>query len=423
VVDFIETLPKAAMVIEYRGEGPISDISPELRSRIRRMAGSPDFSAGGTWTPVTNNVFLFSNAMIQGYRSDWEAGTDPKTRSGFWWKKAAMNLLPKFLLLAAGYGLLGDRLKRLTRGVTEYDKTNYVVIPLSEDDQGNVVYLRLPQDESGRLMGGLAWKALSLAKGDKDILATLAQVVDYSGGQFPTVTPVISTASNVLTYASGRNPYDNFRSRSVLTDDEQKARGFQAFKKFVGWEFQQLGGGVVWKFYPGEERPATSSTGQKILDLPVFSNIAGRFIRITNAGDRETVIAAGSKVAADEARRRLSEKSAVNAAIKTFQKADARDRTTALTTKLAKDISVQIYGNESHTNDLVKKLHMGVVRGGSDPIVDAILSATSNDQKAAILAEYQKAVGASEFKAWIDRAQKEGVITADVMNKLQQSKK
>jgi hypothetical protein len=270
VGDFIETLPKAAMIIEYRGDGSIADIGPELRSRIRRMAGSPDFLAKGTATPISNNVMLFSNAMVQGYRSDWEAGTDPKSRSGFWWKKAAMNLLPKLLLLAAGYGLFGERLKRLTKGVTEYDKTNYVIVPLSSDDNGNVMYLRLPQDEPGRFLGGIFWKAMKLVTGsdEKDLMAGLAQLVDYSGGQFPTVTPTLSTLSNVGTYASGRNPYDSFRSKSVLTDDEQKARGWPALKKFIGWEFQQLGGGVVWKFYPGEERPATTTTATARVSRP-----------------------------------------------------------------------------------------------------------------------------------------------------------
>ena len=81
--DFIETVPKAAAIIEFTGDGAISDISAEQRSVIRRKVGSPDFLAGGTLKPVSNEVFLFSNAITQAWRSDLEVATEPTTRAGF----------------------------------------------------------------------------------------------------------------------------------------------------------------------------------------------------------------------------------------------------------------------------------------------------------------------------------------------------
>ncbi|HUU34092.1 MAG TPA: hypothetical protein VMW48_08500, partial [Vicinamibacterales bacterium] len=205
--DFIETLPKAAMIYEYRGEGAISDISPAQRSFIRRKIGSPDFLAGGTAKPITNELFLFSNAITQALRSDIEVATDPTTRAGFWWKTATLNLIPKILMFAAIMGAFGETVRRLMQKSTEYDRTNYTVLPLGEDKNGNAVYIRLPQDDVGRIFGGLLWKAMRAGIGDQDALKTLAQVADYSVGVFPSVTPTVELLQQSAQFVAGQNPY------------------------------------------------------------------------------------------------------------------------------------------------------------------------------------------------------------------------
>ena len=222
--DFIETVPKAAAIIEFTGDGAISDISAEQRSVIRRKVGSPDFLAGGTLKPVSNEVFLFSNAITQAWRSDLEVATEPTTRAGFWWKTAAVNLVPKILLAAAMGGLAGEALRRMVERMTEYDRTNYIPVPLGEDTRGNVVYFRLPQDDSGRVVGGVVWKLLRALRGDAEVADTLAQVLDYSAGQFPSIAPSVTAVQATGQMVAGQNPRDAFRSRNVLTDDEQLAR-------------------------------------------------------------------------------------------------------------------------------------------------------------------------------------------------------
>ena len=44
----IETLPKAAGIYEFKGEGSIEDIPADQRQWIRAKLGSPDFLAGGS---------------------------------------------------------------------------------------------------------------------------------------------------------------------------------------------------------------------------------------------------------------------------------------------------------------------------------------------------------------------------------------
>ena len=227
--DYIETIPKAAGIYHFKGDGPISAIGPRQRDFIRKNLGSPDFLAGGTWKPVSNNLLLFSNAILQAWRSDLRVATDPETRSGYWWKTVELNLLPKVAMAAALAGLWPDNedgedeVQQVMQGASEYDRTNYIIVPLGKDAQGNGVYFRMPQDDSGRFVGGLFWKALQLARGEPDTIKTLQQVVDYTAGQVPSVAPIFDVAGETLEFAIGRNPYDAFRGRTLFTDDELKA--------------------------------------------------------------------------------------------------------------------------------------------------------------------------------------------------------
>jgi hypothetical protein len=354
--------------------------------------------------------------MVQGVRSDFEVARDPQTRSGFWWKTATVNLLPKLLMFFALLGFFGEQVRRRMQRATEYDRTNYSVIPLAEDDEQNTIYFRVPQDQTGQMIGGLFWKLLQAVRGETDVARALAPVVDYMGGQVPSLAPELETVIATGQMFAGQNPRDAFRSRNVLTDDEQKARGREAWQKFIGWEFQQLGGGVVWKFYPGEQRPIAQTRGQRILEVPVLSNIIGRFLRITNFGEVEAFRQVQAEVSADEARRRLNERAAVNAAIRTFQQAPST-KTEAATTTKALEIARRVYATEpvreqvQRARQIEKKLNIGTQRANGDALTDAVLGATSNDQKLAMLQAARPTMTPAEFDAWIASAVRAQVIS------------
>lgn len=421
--DFIETLPKAAAIYHFTQGGRIEDLSRKDRAFIRERVGSPDFLAGGTWKPVTNELLLFSNAITQAWRSDLATATEPATRAGYWWKTAKVTLLPKLLMFAALVGLWpgdeeeGRDLQRLMQGASEYDRTNYIIVPLGRDANGNVVYFRLPQDDSGRLVGGLFWKALQLSRGETDSLRRVMDVVDYTAGQVPSVSPVFEGLSTTAQFLSGRNPYDAFRGRAVFTEDEWRARDWRTLKKFLGWEFQQLGGGIVWKFYPGESRPTRRTTGQKILDLPVVSNIVGRFLRVTNYGELEAMREASADVSREEARRRLNEREAVNEAIRRIveRPEGARQPSPGEVTSLAVRMAQDLYPDRREAADrrpyLQRKLRMGLSRGEADPLTDAVLGASSNDQRLAVLRRAKARMSAAEFAAWVQTARRHEVLT------------
>lgn len=435
--DFVETLPKAAAIIEFKGKGSISQIPADQRSHIRRKVGMPDPLMRGTWTPVTNEFLLFSNIITQGWRADLEVATDPKTRADFWWKTAAASIVPKLAMAALLFAVFGGedddddespdmaRLRKLQhayRGISEYDRTNYFPVPIGTDAQGHTVYVRLPQDESGRFFGGLTWKMIQLARGDKDTLSTLAQVFDYTAGQFPGLTPTFGIVGDIAAVSSGRNVFDPFRTRFLFTDDELKARDWRTVKKFLGYEFQQLGGGIVWKFFPGDTRPRAQSTGQKILDMPVVSNVVGRWIKISDFGAVEQLRAAQAATQRVEARARLDERAQVNAALRSYQQGTPVDQTPAALLKAAQTIVNDLYADrtDDERNEkgvaIYRKLRMGVVKGTADPVVDTVLSATSNAQKVSIILKASEQMTTGEFEAWLTKAAAEGVVSQNVID-------
>jgi len=398
--NFIETLPKAAGIYELRGEGEIKDLTIRQRAAIRLDIGSPDFQIRGKWTPLLNNLFLFSNAMIQGVRSDVRIALDPKRPktlglSGWWWKTIGANIIPKVFMMAALYGFLGDTLRRFYERVTEYDRINYIPIPLfwGENGEGNVTYFRMPQGDAGRVVGAVFYLAGMSGANGRKFISGLVSVLDYTSGQMPSITPMISGPKSILEMATGQNPRDQFRGRNVLTADEQSARGWPAWKKFLGWEFQQLGGGVIWRFYPGERIPERKTLGQTIIELPILSTVLGRFIRITQYGDTERIRNAVELVRTQAARGRLAERSMVNNVVRDLQQGVASGEGLDM---LSARIALDAYGEDltratERVQAIRNRLETTAVRAGvADPFLDAYLAARSIRERVAVATEWVK---------------------------------
>ena len=467
--DFVETLPKAAALYDSmqkmqqtsRHVGPVRvpsvrDIGPERRDFIRRKVGSPDFLAGGTYTPLSNELFLFSNAIVQGWRADIEVARDPNTRAGWFWKTMVANVLPKVLMFAALAGWFrGDddkdredegTLARLMRRISEYDLTNYTVVPLGQTEKGLTAYVRLPQDDTGRVIGGLVWKALQAGFGDNDQHVTnmVRDVVDYSAGQLPSVSPVINVASSSLQFLSGRNVYDPFRGELLLSDDEMKARNPatglphpSVVKKFVGYEFQELGGGIVWRFVPGEARPKREAGDIRFLvdvpilssvaqgaftaaEWPIVSNMLGRWLKVSNQGEKQALDKAIEPVAAEISYDRIEEKRLRNVELKALMALPKAERTEGQYWAAARRVVEQVYADQNvgdraaKTALVVKKLQMGEKWGEADPIAEKVLIAGTIPEKVAVLRAAQARMSADEWRAWVTRAQNGGIVSEGV---------
>lgn len=288
---------RAAFVYLKQNQEKLGFTDAEIDHAVRHWAGSPSFITGGKATPITNNIFLFSNAMFQGWRSDLDAlRANPKAVAV---KTLAYSIMPKAVMLAFATGAMeallramgaGDddegvqfaqAMHRIYQRASSYDMANYTIIPLGEQKDGKAVYLRIPQDETGRVIGGFFCQ---LFGGQKANPADLARdAVRYMGDQGPGFNPVIGLAGAAYEYLTGVNPYDDFRRREAVPEREFTAGGMPAHKAFGKWLWNQYGGSFVYKF--DTDNPVETRTRlQKFLQLPFMGDIAGRFIKITDYG-------------------------------------------------------------------------------------------------------------------------------------------
>lgn len=397
--NMIETLPKVAGVMALEGKmNPI-----EMRSFVRKYVGSPDFLAGGRDKKSVNEILLFANAIAQGIRSDYTIATEPKSRGAYWWKTVQSELLPKALMLAVTAGLFGDWLKELFDKVSEYDKANYTIIPLGEDENGKAVYFRMPSDETGRLIGGTFWK-LATAIGSPEKLAELETYTDlltYAGGQVPSVSPVVQLgAFTIPSFVAGNNPYDFFRGRPILTDEQQLAGGSERLKPFLSYMFQQMGGNVFMKLNYNETVPKNPSLSEKIVSLPLASNIAGRFIKVSNYGETEKLRAITDDIKQENARENIANRRVV------FDYVDqAQGKSYGEQQALKREMIKEIIGDKIVTKEdrqkkstLEKRFTTLLIRGEADPQVDLLVTAQSNEEKVALLMEYKKSMSDEKFE-------------------------
>lgn len=275
--EITETIPKVA---DYNLRKHQGEQGRKLAYNTRTYAGTPNIFVRGEYTQTANAIFIYSRAMKEGLKRDLQVATNPTTRSGFWFKVAMSELAPKFLMAFLAYAA-GDWWKEWWDRVSEYDKTNYIIVPLGYRPGGNsgkqAVYLRVPHDEVSRLISSVAWKILSgVGRGSPQ---KLLQVFDVTANQLPGLTPALTIPQAWLDYVSGRNPYDRFRGRNVISDVEFKAGGYPALKKMVWWTANSLGVVRLSTYDPSQK-----SIYERVVEVTPVLN---RLVRVTDYGLEE----------------------------------------------------------------------------------------------------------------------------------------
>lgn len=432
VGDFVESLPKVAGYYNFSDQE--GNLTSAQKSFIRRKLGSPDFLDGGYVKPITNEVFLFSNSITQGWRTDIEIATQPETRAGYWYKTVMVNVIPKMLMFLGTVGLFGDDIEKILKGATEYDKTNYTAIPLGFDNTGKGIYFRMPSDEAGRLIGGLIWKLLNSGRNKQAIGKQASDIVSYLGGQIPNVTPTVGLLSNTFKFISGENPYDAFYGRNILSDDAYKAGGKYALKEFSAWVFNQVGGGIFYRFNTSAT-PIKEGTAEKIFTLPFVGNTAGRFVRVSDYGLMEQSRAPQRQAAKEEARTRLDRNALVREKVR--EAYDENIRSDAEINAFVSDMITEEIGYnplekqyEGSKNDLVKKdkeearklrdkFETLFIKGGGveSPVISVLEGSTSNAQKEAVLDANEESMGTNEFYDLVEYAYEVGAISKTIYDK------
>lgn len=259
----------------------------EKQEMIREWAGSPDFLNRGARNALMESaVGLYYNAAREGARSSGK-----KVYKDPW--SVGVNFLkyvagPAGLMLAAEMGMFGKDLEEQMGAISEYDKTNYITVPMgwADKDQRKVRVLRLPLFEGWKWMHGASRKMAQTAIEQQ--AEPLGQLKEFAGDQIPIGNPFMDSMSALWTfYGSGGNPYDNFRNRPVIGEDEMlTGQGDDAQLWAHVWN--NLGGGLVYRFNEptlyAEETALESG-----LNKPFVQSTLGRFLKVTNQGWKEQI--------------------------------------------------------------------------------------------------------------------------------------
>lgn len=412
--NMIETIPKAAAYEYLKDKMPRN----ERNDFIRRKVGSPDFLATGYTTPATNNIFLFSNAIIQAVRADYEIATDPSTRAGWWWKATKLAVIPKIFIFAAMTGLMGDWLKEFYGKVTEYDKTYYLPLPLGIDNNKKAAYIRIPLDETDRLIGAIAWKILNAWRNEKTVGQDIGDIISLWGGQLPSMTPSLTTPYELFQFVSGTNPYDAFRNRNVLTDDQMAAGGWYSWKPFLKWEWEQLGGATFWKFNAGEYPGTQRSELERFLKLPFISNVFGRWIKIADFGEKEEVRDIQGAQRRERARKSLSEREVIDKYVRLYQETENKKNVP----RLSKELVLEVVGHAPKNIDekrkalsLQNRFEDAITKGAGNFYINALMSAPSNEEKVKLLKTFKELLEEKEWQELFDKVREQRVVSPEVL--------
>lgn len=415
--NFVETLPKVAGYNELKGKNHMTPL--EMADFLRTKVGSPNFRTRGQLTPVTNSVFLFSNAIKEGIKSDYQIATGKVGRhsqAGFWWKTIASTFLPKLIMMAGLLGLFGAWYQDRMKDVSEYDKTNFTIIPTGTDKDGKTTYLRIPQAETQRFLGGLFWKIMRNAARKDLKLEDIFDVFDYGAGQLPNLSPAITGTGALLTYLSGHNPYDSFRNRNIIPDTEFAAGFEKSFPIFVDWFTKNQGAGIILPSYIGTDPTEL----QKRLALPFISNVVGRWLKVSDYGQNEEAKRITDQAARESANKTIDTREKLDKAIKEYKGgAQNSDRKKEIEKKLVKDVVGIPLTSEQKTarTNLINKFEIGLVYGTQGPLTDSLIKASTNQQKVDLLNNARSNLG-SNFDSFVSDLKKKKVISSDVIKKL-----
>ena len=390
----------------------------KLAHIIRTQLGSPDFKRQGAGHGFWNNLFLFFNAWKEGDRGDWEAIKNSPAAVA---TKTGALMVPKLLMYAAAMGLMGDMSKEVMDSASDYDKTNYIVVPLFTIGEGNEkkgVYLRLPQDFIAQRMTGLLWLGLqtaSYAAGKGPAPASPGAVFDYGAGQAPNLTPGIGVMTNtIVPYLAGQNPYDSYRGKNVVPDRNFAAGGWASHKYVLAHIANQLGASSVKRINPGKVEGKQSSL-EKVLNLPLVATTIGRFIKVTNIGKRQAVSAVAGRADQALAQRQVSMKEAIQDLASAHQGEVPRSEIGKLYRKAAqnrwldpKTVSINAFAHR--VNRLSSK-------SGNNPYLGQLHMLSSNEEKAAVLSYLQGQLSNKDYTDLIRQAKREKAISDATMKK------
>jgi len=208
----------------------------------------------------------------------------------------------------------------------------------------------------------------------------------------------------------------------VLSETTFKAGGWPATKAFLGWQFQQLGGGIFYRFYHEPSVPKEQGAVERIFTLPVIGNVAGRFVRVSDYGQVEKLKAVEEKVEKEKARETLKERELINKYIKEAREKNIKFSTGSLENALVReryDGRPKTSTEQADAKRLVQKFRISLKRGEADSNTITLIDASSNQAKLEIIKEIKDKMSAEEFVKYRSQLIKDKIVSSTVFEQLQ----
>lgn len=255
----------------------------------RRYVGTPDYMQKGKFTPLTNELIVFSNVGVQAITADMDLATRPNTASGYWVSTMFKIVFPKLLMLL-GASILrvpipdpDDPEKKKWVNpydyLSEYYKSMYMAFPIGYDEESeSFMFVKAPSDEVGAVIGNLVWKMATYLQGEgmkiEQLGSAIAGLIPFTTGD----NPLLSIGRDWMQYAQGRNPYDDFRGRLAINTSKWNEGGMTRFTEMLKWTSNEMG---LTSFSTYDK--SSDTTLEKIMELPVLE----RMFELTNYGLQE----------------------------------------------------------------------------------------------------------------------------------------
>jgi hypothetical protein len=318
---------------------------------------------------------------------------------------------------AAAMGLFGTFAKKLYDNISEYNMTNYNPIPWGIDENEKTVWTPGVTDHTGQLIGGITWKMLNLTN-NQTLEEGLKDLFAYTSGQIlPSFSPIVEAGSTTLQYLQGQNPYDSYRNRSILSDTEHAAGGMYALVPFLKFQFQSLGGSIIFGSSVLEQsKSGNMSELEKVINIPIASNVLQRLIRVSDYGRQEKYRKLADQKTRELARIRLEDNKIIDDAVSSVQDgADKRGTEKELVNTIRGDqkVTPEI---ESRMNYARSNFRLALIRGQNDPDINALIYAGGNQQKAVILKGLNANMDSDQFDEFVKEALVNKVISAEVID-------
>jgi len=306
----------------------------ELAYNVRKRVGTPDALERGEWTPVLNELFLFSNVNFQGTAESLKTFQKYPLQAGL---MVAANILFKAPMFLAKVGLwsgfakwmldvfgwcmgLGDdsaeEVEDIYNKTLSYYKKKYYVFPTGlKFEDGTPAIITVPRTFFGEITSTIAYETLEAITKKRfkseDFFNVAGDLIPYSP---ESTQPMLQIAWAFIEWATGKNPEDMYRNRKIIPRNihglgrvaEAPYMAEWAVKKELGTEIPD-----------NVERITEYATGKNNLNKPLLDNlteipilgpVTGVFIRRADGGKAEAEREAKAERALDKKRAKTQNK-------------------------------------------------------------------------------------------------------------------